>query len=166
MRKQVRRDWVTWMLIQQRQDLETRSWLLILCLFPSILRCFLPYRFIHMNVYFSCFSEVHLFCKLTHFCPCSWFSDTVIDEELPLKAFVNTIFQRRIKELVIDWSGSSSREKIRKDARVSVCSRLSSCCSHYGAAHPQQHTGLCFQAAAFEVLDPSLRSYNLILSSD
>jgi len=98
-----------------------------------------------VNVYFSCFSEVRLFCKLTHFCPCSWFSDTVIGEELPLKAFVNTfylLFQRRIKDLVLGQVPVLGRrlEKMRRYQ----CARGFPAVAHVTvwSVRSQQHT--CF----------------------
>lgn len=104
MRKQVQRDEVTWMWIQQRQYLKLGH-------------DFRFSTFSHYTVVLSasrnqpCECFLLLFfrstcvCNLTHFCWCSWFSNTFICEEPPLKAFVNNtfylLFQKRIKGLVI-----------------------------------------------------------------
>lgn len=144
---------------------ETRSWLWF-CTFSrcTLVGAFCFSELTHITVYFSCFSEVHVFCTLRHLCPCSWFSDAYVREDSLWKLLWTPFISSFKKDKKTGgWSASSSREKMRTFHRYQV---LTACVQSHTLFCRALHTASCAHGQAHGSWTPDLKSHNLVFSSD
>lgn len=130
------------MLIQQRQDLKLGHDFRF-CTFSHCTSVLSASRNQTCECWLLLFFASTSVCKLMHFCPCSWFLNTFICEEPPLKAFVNEtfylIFQRRIKVLVIGQVPVLGKRSEKMHKYRHAHGFLNSY-TRYCVEHLQQHT--------------------------